>query len=133
MSSKWQAAQDPADRERQAAATKFVYDGKVVANSRILGKWKTLGVVKTIDEFTPDKRLNARGAQFAAITFKRNGETDDVTRLWSGDTLMDLVRYEARRTIIKKIDQEDYLFVEVGGFSAGKGATWQSPWYVLKR
>jgi len=133
LSSEWQAAQDPEDRERQAAAVKFRYDGKFVVNSDFLGDWKTVGVVKTIDEFMPDKRLNPRGARFAGISFKDNGETDDATRLWSGDTLMDLARYEALAMKIKTINNEDYLFIEAGGFNARNAVGWQSSWYVMKR
>ncbi len=133
LSSDWQAAQDPADRERQASAVKFLYDGKFVPNARLVGRWKTLGVVKTIDEFTPDRRLNPRGAKIAGINFKDNGETDEVTRLWSSDTLMDLTRYEALKMKIKTINDEDYLFIEAGGFNARNAVGWQSAWYVLKK
>jgi hypothetical protein len=133
LSSEWQAAQDPEDRERQAAAVKFRYDGKFVANADFVGDWKTIGVVKTIDEFTPDKRLNPRGARFAGISFKDNGETDNVTRLWSGVTLMDLTRYEALKMKIKTINNEVYLFIEAGGFNARNAVGWQSSWYVMKR
>jgi hypothetical protein len=133
LSSEWQAAQDPEDRERQAAAAKFRYDGKFVANSDFVGDWKTIGVVKSIDEFTPDKRLNPRGARFAGIGFKGNGETDSVTRLWSGDTLMDLTRYEALKMQVSTIAGQEYLFIEAGGFNTRNPVGWQSSWYVMKR
>jgi hypothetical protein len=133
LSSEWQAAQDPEDRERQAAAVKFRYDGRFRANPKVLGSWKTLGIVKTIDEFTTDKGLNPRGAKIAGITFKNNGDTDNATRLWSGNVLMDLTRYEALMMQLKTIDGDDYLFIEAGGFSERHPAVWQSPWYVMKR
>lgn len=133
LSSQWQAAQDPEDRERQAAAVKFQYDGRFVLDPKILGRWNSLGVVKTLEEFAPGKRLNPRAAQFASIDFQSNGETDDVTRIWSGDTLMDLSRYEARKMQIKTVNDEEFLFIEAGGFSARHPVGWQSPWYVLKR
>ncbi len=56
-----------------------------------------------------------------------------MTRLWSGDTLMDLPRYEALKMKIKEIDGDDYLFLEAGGFSTRNPVGWQSKWYVLKR
>jgi hypothetical protein len=133
LSSQWQAAQDPADRERQTSAVKFLYDGKFAANPSILGQWKTIGSVNMIDDFTPDKRLNPRGAKFATISFKDNGDTDNATRLWSGDTLMDLTRYEALKMKTMTINNEDYLFIEVGGFSTRNPVGWQSKWYVMKR
>jgi hypothetical protein len=86
-----------------------------------------------IDEFTPDKQLNSRGAKFATISFKDNGKTDQATRLWSGDTLMELTRYEALKMKIKTINEEDYLFIEAGGFSTRNPVGWQSKWYVMKR
>ncbi len=98
-----------------------------------VGDWKTIGVVKSIDEFTPDKRLNPRGARFAGISFKDNGETDSVMRLWSGDTLMDLTRYEALKMQVSTIAGQEYLFIEAGGFNNRNPVGWQSSWYVMKR
>ncbi|MDG2222412.1 MAG: DUF6288 domain-containing protein [Rubripirellula sp.] len=133
LSSDWQDAQDPEDRERKAAAVKFIYDGKFVPNPQLLGSWKTLGTVKTIAEFTPEERLNPRNANFAQITFRDNGETDDVTRLWSNTILMDLTRYEALKIKPKTIADENYLFIEAGRFSERNPVGWQTSWYVLKK
>ena len=133
LSSEWQAAQDPADRERQASAVKFRYDGKFVANPPVIGRWRAMGVVRTIDEFAPEKRLNPRRAKIATINFMGNGETDDATRLWSGDMLMDLNRYEALKMRIKQIAGEEYLFIEAGGFNTRNAVGWQSEWSVFKR
>ena len=133
LSSAWQAAQDPEDRERQASAVKFRYDGRFVVNPRLLGHWKTVGVVKAIDDFIPKKRFNSRGARFAAIDFKGNGETDNATRIWSGDMLMDLTRYEALKMKLKAINNVEYLFIEAGGFNAKNKPDWKSNWYVLRR
>ena len=109
LSSEWQSAQDPEDRERQANAVKFTYDGKFSPNARIVGQWKAVGAVKTIDEFSPEKRLNPRSSKISSITFKSNGETDRATYVWSGDTLMDLTKYEALKMRVKEIDGQDYL------------------------
>jgi len=133
LSSQWQAAQDPTDRERQTGAVKFLYDGKFVNQPPLLGRWRTLGIVNSIDQFTPDKRLNARGAKLSGLHLKKESKTDHPTLLWSGDTLMDLTRYEALKMKLKTIDNEDYLFVEAGGFSARHPVGWQSKWLVMKR
>jgi len=133
LSSQWQAAQDPTDRERQASAVKFVYDGKFVPNAKLVGQWKAIGAVKTLDEFTPAKRLNPRSAKIAAINLINDGATGDPTRIWSGNTLMDLTRFEALKMKLKTIDGEDYLFIEAGGFNSRHPSGWQSPWYVMKR
>ncbi len=133
LTSAWQARQNPDDRELQTDGHKFLYDGRFVANAKVLGAWRTVDVVQTIDEFTLDKKTNSRGARLAGITFQDNGRTDDVMRHWSGDVLMDLTRYEALKMIAKAIGGEDYLFVEAGGFSTRNPAGWQSPWYIMKR
>ena len=77
--------------------------------------------------------MNPRGARTASITFKDNGETDSMTRLWSGDTLMDLTRYEALKMQIREMDGADYLFIEAGGFSTGNKPDWKPNLYVMKR
>ncbi len=133
LSSEWQAAQDPADRERQASAKKFVFDGKFTGNAKLIGRWRTLGVVKSIEDFDPAQRLNARRARLQNINFQKDGKTDSVLRIWSGNTLMDLSRYEALQMKFIESSGEEYLFIEVGGFNARKGAGWKSPWYVLKK
>jgi len=127
LSSAWQARQDPENRELRSGSDKFLYDGKFVANPKIMGAWKTIAVVKTIDEFAPGKKTRSRGARFSKLTFKDKGRTDSVMWLWSGDTLMDLERYQALKMTVKAIDGNDYLFIEVGGFSTRNKPTWQSP------
>ncbi len=133
MNNGGQARQNPDDRELQTDGDKFLYDGRFVANPKVLGAWRTVDVVKSTDEFTLEKQTNVRGARLAGITFQDNGRTDDVMRLWSGDVLMDLTRYEALKMVVKTIDGEDYLFIEAGGFSTRNPAGWQSPWYVMKK
>jgi len=133
LSSEWQAKQDPDNRELQSENDKFLYDGKFMANPKVLGSWTTVGVVKSIDEFTPDKKMNAGRTRITGITFKDKGGTDSVTWLWSGDILMDLERYQALKMTVKKIGGNDYLFIEAGGFSTRNRVGWQPPWQVMKR
>ena len=133
LSSEWQTAQDPADRERLASAVKFRFDGKFIANPGILGEWKTVDVVPSVEDFSVGKRRNARRARFARIRFKEKGLTDDATRIWSGNMLMDLSRYEALKMQVKTLDGIEYLFIEAGGFSQRHKPDWKTSWYVLKR
>lgn len=133
LSSEWQAAQDPSDRERQASASKFFYDGTFVPNPKLIGTWQTIDVVPTIAEFNSGRRKSTRGARFTNITFEDQGDTDDLTRLWSGEILLDLNRYESLKMKIEVIDDEEYLFIEAGGFSTRNPVGWQSPWYVLQK
>jgi len=70
---------------------------------------------------------------FNSITLADGGRTTDPTWVWSGDTLMDLNKYQALKMKPKTIGGDDYLFIEAGGFSERHPAGWQPPWFVLKR
>jgi len=133
LSSQWQAKQDPDDREMQTEAVKFRYDGRFVANPKILGTWRIIDQVKSIDEFNLDKKMTRGRPPFAEMTFMDDGRTHKPTWIWSGDTLMDLNRYQALKMKIKTIDGGDYLFIEAGGFGTRKPKGWQPPLYVMKR
>jgi len=133
LSSEWQANQDPDNRELQSDSDKYLYDGKFARNPTVLGTWTTIDQVETIEEFTPEKKMNPGRPPFTVMTFKHNGRTDQPLYIWSGDTLMDLGRYQALKMKVKKIDGEVHLFIEAGGFSTRNPVGWQSPWYVLKR
>lgn len=63
LSSQWQKKQDPDNRELQSEDDRFRWDGTFVANPKVLGAWRTIDVVQTIDEFTADKKTGARRAQ----------------------------------------------------------------------
>ena len=133
LSSEWQAAQQLEDRDKPAEDPKFRWDGRFVANPKVLGSWKTIDQVQSIEEFTPDKKADARRARIKEITFKDSGRTHVGTWIWSGDTLMDLEGYQALKMIVKTIGGSDYLFVEAGGFSTRNKPDWRTPWYVMKR
>ncbi|MCH8043397.1 MAG: hypothetical protein IID44_06720 [Planctomycetes bacterium] len=133
LSSAWQAAQDPDNAELQSEDDKFRYDGKFVANPKILGPWTIVDQVPSIDEFTLEKKKAPRRAPFIRLIFEEQGRTDNVQRIWSGDTLMDLDRYQALKLTVKTIGGDDYLFVEAGGFSTRNKPGWQTPWCVMKR
>ena len=53
--------------------------------------------------------------------------------LWSGDTLMDLDRFQALKMTSKSISESDCLLIESGGFSDKNPAGWKSPLMVMKR
>jgi hypothetical protein len=148
LTSAWQAKQDPDTTEVQGEEDLFIHDGKFVANPRLLGTWKAVDQVNTIDEFTPEQAAPKKGAgkkaagkkttkagrsNITEITFKDNGLTGDPMLIWSGHTLMDLDRYQAMKMTVKKIGGSDYLFVETGGFSEKNPVGWKTPLYVMKR
>jgi len=133
LTSQWQAKQDPDNRELQPDEGKFRYDGKFIDNPKVLGTWRIIDQVKTIDEFTPGKKMDPGRAMFTEMAFKDKGMTGDGLWIWSGEALMDLERYQALKMTVKTIDGSDYLFVEAGGFSTRNPLGWQPPWYVMKR
>ena len=133
LTSQWQAVQDPDNRELQPDEGKFRYDGKFIANPKVLGTWTIIDQVKMIDEFSPGKKMAPGRALFTAITFKDKGMTGDGLWIWSGEALMDLERYQALKMTVKTIDGSDYLFIEAGGFSQKNPVGWKPPLYVMKR
>lgn len=94
---------------------------------------KALGMVTAIDALTLDKEMGPGQAAFETITFVNKGKTDSRVRYWPGDTLMYLLKYQALKMTVKTIGDDDYLFVEAGGFSTRNPKGWQSPLYVMKR
>ena len=133
LTSQWQNNQDPDKAELQTDDNRFVYDGKFVANTKLLGNWTAIDVVASIDEFTPDKTMDARRASIKGLTLNDRGLTNSNTLMWSGEILMDLDRYQALKLILKTIDGAEYLFVESGGFSQNNPVGWKTPLIVMKR
>ena len=134
LSTEWQDAQDPEDREKSALARKFRWDGQFVANPEILGNWKVITQVAAMEEFDPAKKFGrARNPLFDAITFKEDGSTHDTTWIWSADILMDLNRYQALKIMPKTLAGSLYLFVEAGGYSTRHKPGWKPKLLVLSQ
>jgi len=76
--------------------------------------------------------MNTSRSKLKEIALKKNGETDEMLRIWSGDTLMDLAANSALKMTVKQMDGSDCLFIEAGGFGTrNKGQ--QQPSNVLTR
>jgi len=73
----------------------------ISANPRVLGSWKAVAQVNSIDEFDPARKADLRRVSIRAITFKDHGRIDNKRWIWSGDTLMDLDRYQALKMRVK--------------------------------
>ena len=133
------AAASPQQQAKEILNAAGVKGGLVVhvgcgdGNPKVLGTWTVIDQVETIDEFNPDKKMNPGRAPFKEMTFKDKGRTDEALWIWSGNTLMDLDRYQALKMTVKAIDGSDYLFIEAGGFSTRNPVGWQSPLYVMQR
>jgi hypothetical protein len=133
LSSTWQAVQGLEERDKPAGDQEFRWGGKFVMNPRIRGSWILIGQVKTIEEFDPKSKPRRVRAPFSKMTFKDKAMTSDLLWMWSGDTLMDLNRFQALKMQVRKIEGGEYLFVEAGGFSTRHKPDWKSPLYVMKR
>ncbi len=133
LSSEWQAKQDPEDREQSASAVKFRWNGRFVNNPQVRGTWKAVAQVADVADFDPSKKTRANRPPFSKLTFKDGGRTDNPVWTWSGNTLMDLTRFQALRMEARNLDGKDYLFVEIGGFGTRNKPGWKSQLLVLAR
>jgi len=133
LSAAWQEKQDPENKEFQTTDDRFHYDGKFVANPQLLGSWTAVAMVPALEAFDPAKPAPINNAPFGGLTLKEDGITDKATRIWSGDTLIDMTRWQALKMTLRTIDGTEYLAVEAGGFSEKNPAGWKSPLIVMKR
>ncbi len=134
LSSHWQSRLDPEDASLDPSEYLFRWDGQFVAHPDINGSWKVIARVDGIADFDPAGRNGKPGnVPFTDIIFKPDGRTNDPLLAWSGDTLMDLDRYQALKMQVNRIGNENYLFIEVGGFSTRQKPDWKSAWFVLKQ
>lgn len=125
-SSAWQKSRDDKDL--------FTYDGKFKENKNLLGNWKAIDMVNTIDEFKTSKKMNlGKKPLFKNVVFQDGGKTTSETLIWSGKKLIDLSRNQLLLMEGKVIDGETYLFIEAGDFTTGKPKDWHPGWYVLKQ
>jgi len=134
LSSEWQGKIDPEDAAQNPDDNLFCWDGKFTANPKVMGSWNVIAEVAEIADFDPSKKnQKARRPLFSAITFKDKARTTNPMLVWSGDTLMDLNKYQALKMQAKKIGGSEYLFIESGGFSTRNKPGWKSKLYVLKK
>jgi hypothetical protein len=134
MSTEWQAKYDKENLELDPEENKFRWDGTFVKNEKILGNWEVITEVKEIDDFDPLKKNSKAGrAPFQMLGILADGATSLPTWLWSGDSLMDLNSYQALKMVTKKIGDQEFLFIETGGFSTRHQLGWKSAWLVLRR
>ncbi len=132
LSSEWQANLNPEDASQNPDQFLFRWDGQFTANPKIMGTWNIIAEVAESSDFDPEaKNQKARRPLFNSITFQEKGTTDQVTRVWSGDTLLDLDKYQALKMEAKEVDGTSYLFIESGGFSNRHKPDWKSKWWVL--
>jgi hypothetical protein len=133
LSAEWQMQNDPENGKSPSDGDKFQYDGKFIANSKVTGAWTTVAQVNAVGDFDPQAKPNPGRSPLKKIIFQDQGATDSPSRIWSGDTLMDLERNEALKITAESINGSDYLFIECGGFGPKNPAGWQCPLMVLKR
>lgn len=125
LTSKWQASRKASD--------KFNHDGRFVPNTALIGSWTVVDQTGAIEGYKFDPKKQPGKWPYKAITFKDKGATDNANRQWTGSTLIDLGAGEARQMTLKRIGDQTYLFIELGGFSSEKPADWKTPLLVLTK
>ncbi len=133
LTSEWQEKQDPEKGDISNEAKPFHYDGKFVADPKLLGTWTTVAMVSTIEEFVPAAKGSIKNPPIPSLTFQDGGQTNSDAYIWSGNLLMDLNRFQTLKITPKTIDGGDYLFIEAGGFNSKNPVGWKSQWVVMKR
>ena len=137
--------------------TMLLWDGQFKRVDGILGTWKLVDQVDTIEDFDPEnmavpdpRRERApRNRHYArrhilkdAITFHADGSTEipnptgnQEVVIWSGNLLLDLGHREALQMQGRKVDGTMYLFIESGGFPEmeDRDADWKPPLLVYAR
>ena len=114
-------------------SAKFRWDGKVVANGNLKGKWKALAHLRPGEEFDPAKKYNPSRAIFKQLDFKPEGRTTNPLLLWSGDVLMDLDSYQALQISPMTIGGIHYLVLENGNFSNRHKPGWKPDTVVFTK
>lgn len=132
-SSEWQELQFEERMDLTPTDGMFIWNGKVDPNPNVLGSWKVIAEVKTIAEFDPKQKYNPHRAPLASATFNKDGTIDSPYWLWSGDYLMDLTKYQALKMKMHKVDGNEYLCIESGGFGTRNKPGWQTSWMILQR
>jgi hypothetical protein len=84
-------------------------------------------------DFDPSKKNRASRLPFSSLTFKDRGRTDSPVWAWSGNTLMDLTKFQALKMRTENLDGIDYLFVETGGFGTRNKPGWKTQLLVLAK
>lgn len=123
---------DESNDEDDPESFLYLWDGKWQANPKVLGGWKVLASVKDPDAFDPAKDKNAKNPFIQELSLRDNGKTQDSLFLWSGDYVINLNSYEAMKMERRKIGDQEYLFVETGGFRDNKPRPASDPrWLVF--
>jgi hypothetical protein len=55
-SAEWQALQNPENMELDPGQGKFRWDGKFVANAKVMGDWAQVAQVNKVEDFQPSAR-----------------------------------------------------------------------------
>lgn len=133
LGNEWQAANNPASEEEPEQDLRFRYDGKFVANAKLTGNWKVIATVNAVEDFKPKGKNSLGRALFKTIELRAEGSTDSDSYLWSGNTLMDIDRWQALKINSQTTEGGDYLFIEGGGFSKKNPMGWKPQLMVLQR
>lgn len=109
------------------------WDGSWKVNRELMGNWQVVSETNDPRTFQLPQKPNARNPFVSSLSLKDRGNTQETLLLWSGDHLLDLKRYEALKMEIHRMAEQDFLFVEAGGFRGRKNPNWKNLWLVFQR
>lgn len=97
---------------------------------QVLGRWKTVDFVDTIDQFVPGKRLDQREFFLKEIAFYKDMKTSKAW-LWSKGKIYHPGDQMGSNYLIKTMDGREYLFFEWA--PDRNPETGKAPYYVLRK
>jgi hypothetical protein len=112
----------------------YQFNGTFEENKAVAGSWEQIVKVDAITDFDPAarNRRNQR-APFQKLNFRPGGRTDDPKVMYSAEMLFDIENKQALKMTLESLDDNEYLFLEAGGFKESHPDDWQTPYYVFKR
>lgn len=133
LTSEWQSLQDPGRRIDNPDEGKFVWDGKFLSDTDLIGSWNAVAKVRSIDDYVAGHPKAKISNAFSKLTFKKEGKTDKDQMIWTSGRLLDLEKGQALIMTTKEVHGKKLLFVEEGGFNVKHPVSWKSPLIVFSK
>jgi hypothetical protein len=121
----------------------YLHEGEFKTNPELTGNWELLGSTHDIPDAKNSSDLKkgigkaiARrysGLPFKNLSFKNDGRTQDPFIYYSKGFLVDIKTNAALKMTPKKIENSQFLFIEVGDFHPNSKDKWKPSYYVLEK
>lgn len=103
-----------------------------VDDPAVMGTWKGVDLVETIEQFDPAKKQTEGALSITRMTFYKDGALSQTNWTWTKGVIINHNDQVAGEYLIKEIDGATYLFFELktGDYVFRRMAPW---YYVLKK